>query len=93
MISDFPHTPPDGYYYDFEKFNSRLISIWICSTRKFHYNDGKLTKSIWGFYSPSKKEYYSPINSSKPGDVVDIKKTRNYTSMQINLNPLEIALL
>ena len=33
-----------------------------------------------------------PINYSKQGDPVDIKDTRPYTAMQLNLNPLEAAL-
>jgi hypothetical protein len=44
-----------------------------------------------GFYSPKKNEYYSPINSSKVGQVVNIKDTRNYTSMPIKRTALEAA--
>jgi hypothetical protein len=90
-ISDFPHDAPDGYSYEFEQFNSRIISIWLSCHRKFHYNGGESTKSIWGFYSPKKREYYSPINSSKVGDKVDIKITRNYTAMLVKQTPLESA--
>lgn len=90
-ISDFPHHPPVGYSYEFEKFNSTLISIWLRCHHKFDYNNGAETKTIWGFYSPKKHEYYSPINSSKCGSKVDIKDTRNYTAMPIKLTPLEKA--
>lgn len=92
-ICDFPHEPPKGYSYEFEQFNSRLISIWLRSDYKFSYNGGKSTRTIWGFYSPKKREYYSPINSSKCGDKVNIKDTRNYTAMPIKLTPLEICFL
>lgn len=90
-ICDFPHVAPEGYSYEFENFNTRIISIWLHCHKKFDYNLGKPTKTIWGFYSPKKKEYYSPINSSKIGGVVNIKDTRNYTSMPIKRTALEAA--
>lgn len=90
MICDFPHVPPDGYSYQFEQFNKSLISIWLIHSFPYSYTN-KTVRSIWGFYSPKKKEYYAPINSSKVGDKVDIKDTRNFTSMKINITPLEAA--
>lgn len=50
-----------------------------------HTNDK--VKTVWGFYSKGK--YYQPINSKKVGKEVDVKQTRPYTAMSINLNPLE----
>jgi hypothetical protein len=91
MICDFPHSPPDGYTYEFKQFNTRTIAIWLCCNRKFDYNLGKSTKTIWGFYNPKKGEYYAPINSIKQGEKVRIELTTNYTAMQIKLNPLEQA--
>jgi hypothetical protein len=85
---DFPHTAPESYYYEFEIFNTRLVAIWLCHTFPYSYTS-KPVKSIWGFYSPKKGEYYAPINSSKVGERVDIKNTRNYTAMPIKLSPLE----
>ena len=89
MIVDFPHVPPKGYSYEYEQFNTRLISIWLCCHRHFDYNHGKPTKTIWGFYSPKKREYYAPVNSSKCGNKVRIEDTRNYTAMPLNLTSLE----
>jgi hypothetical protein len=88
-ISDFPHSPPDGYTYEFKQFNTCTIAIWLCCNRKFDYNLGKSTKTIWGFYNPKKREYYAPVNSSKQGEKVRIELTTNYTAMQIKLNQLE----
>jgi hypothetical protein len=85
---DFPHIAPESYSYEFEEFNSRFISIWLIHSFPYSYTT-KRVKSIWGFYSPKKKEYYAPINSSKVGERVDIKNTRNYTAMPIKLSPLE----
>ena len=50
-----------------------------------------LPRTIWGFYDTKKKVYCAPINSTKHGNQVDIKDTRNYTAMQLNLNPLMAA--
>lgn len=88
-ISDFPHTAPKGYYYEHEQFNSRLISIWLHFSDQFSYNNNKPIRTIWGFYSPKRREYYAPVNSSKCGDKVNISDTTPYTAMQINLTPLE----
>lgn len=89
---EFPHSPPLGYSYQFEQFNTRLISIWLLHSFQYSYTN-KPVRTIWGFYSPKKKEYYAPINSTKVGDKVDIKDTRNYTAMQLNLTPLEKCFL
>jgi hypothetical protein len=93
MINKFPHKPPNGYCYKFEKFNSKLIAIWLHHNCNYDYKLGKPIKTIWGFFSPTKNEYYSPINSSKVGSIVDINQTTPYTAMQINLTPLEVAFL
>jgi hypothetical protein len=92
MILEFPHNPPKGYSYEFEQFNTRLISIWLRCHRSFDYNLGKPTRTIWGFYSTKKREYYAPINATKCGDKVNIEDTRNYTAMQILRTPLELAM-
>lgn len=89
-ISDFPHTAPEGYSYEFSQFNTRLVAIWLHHSYPFSYTT-KSVKTIWGFYSPKKREYYAPINSSKCGDKVNIEDTRNYTAMQLNQTPLERA--
>lgn len=85
---EFPHVPPDGYSYEFEDFNTRFISIWLIHSFPYSYTK-KQVRSIWGFVNKKTKEYYAPINSSKVGDKVDIKDTRNYTAMKLNLTPLE----
>jgi hypothetical protein len=89
---EFPHNPPDGYSYEFTEFNTRLVSIWLIHSLPYSYTT-KRVKSIWGFYSPKKQEYYAPINSKKVGGKVDIKNTRNYTAMPLNITPLEAAFL
>jgi hypothetical protein len=92
MILEFPHRAPDGYSYEFEQFNTRLISIWLVHSFPYSYTT-KTVRTIWGFFNPKKNEYYAPINSSKVGERVNISQTRNYTSMQIKQTPLEAAFL
>jgi len=88
---DFPHQPPKGYSYTVEDFKKNVVAIWICNHTKFDYNGGAPVRSIWGFYNTKTKCYQAPINSSKPGDKVDLDNTRPYTAMPLHLNPLEAA--
>lgn len=91
---DFPHQPPTGYRYETVSFKSNVTAIWLVSHRGFVYNNNNPTRTIWGFVKHSKKghKYHSPINSKKVGNEVDVNTTRPYTSMPLNLNPLESVL-
>ena len=90
-IPGFNHTPPEGYYYSFEEYKRGVIRIWLNNTRRFDYNLGKPTRSIWGFWKSKTKQFHAPVNSMVVGQKVDIKQTRNYTSMPLNLTPLELC--
>lgn len=90
MIPEFSHKPPQKEYsYEYEQFNARIIRIWLCCSRKFDYNLGKPTKTVWGFYSPKKKEYYAPINVKSIGKQVSLENTTPYTAMPVQITPLE----
>ena len=92
MIPEFPHKPPTKEYsYEYEEFNARMIRIWLNCTRKFDYNLGAPTRSIWGFYSPKKRVYYAPVNSKTPGKEVNIENTTSYTAMQLKKTSLEMC--
>tara|TARA_B100001094_G_scaffold327296_1_gene385206 strand:+ start:56583 stop:56906 length:324 start_codon:yes stop_codon:yes gene_type:complete len=97
---DFPHNPPEGYSYQFKQHNASTISIWLLHHRRyvFHNSDASIS-TIWGFCKrkhgkkgSSSTTYFSPINSNKIGKEVSIDDTSPYTAMQLNLNPLELAL-
>jgi hypothetical protein len=88
MISEFPHKAPKGYSYEQTQFNTRFIAIWLIHSFPYSYTT-KQVKSIWGFYSPKKREYYAPINATKPGTKVEISHTTPYTAMPIHQTPLE----
>jgi len=90
-IVDFHHIAPEGYSYEFDEFKKGVVSIWLRCHRKFDYNNGATTRTIWGFYRSKTREYFAPINSKTIGACVNIKETRNYTAMPLKLNPLELA--
>lgn len=99
LTLEFPHNPPEGYSYQFEEHKRGIISIWLLHHRRYVYrDDDSPVRTIWGFAKLQGKEgctqctYFSPINSNKIGKEVDIASTTPYTSMPLNLNPLEYAL-
>lgn len=83
-MGDVPfHRPPKGYYYKVEKFKKDILSIYLHHEYSYDYNNGKPVKTIWGFYNTKTKEFFSPINSTTIGKVVDVNKTTKYTAMPI----------
>jgi len=89
LIPQFKHQPPEGYSYEVEQFKRNVFSIWLRCNRQFDYNLGKPTRTIWGFYDYKKCQFYSPVNSSTVGKVVDFKNTRPYTAMPLSQTILE----
>ena len=88
----FPHKPPKGYSYEVKEHTRHMGSIWLRNHTTFSYTSDP-DRTIWGFYNTKKGCYHAPINSTKHGDQVDIEDTRDYTAMQLNLNPLMRAFL
>ena len=88
-VPSLPYSAPKGYYYEYEEFKRNVISIWLCNTRKFIYNDGIPTRTIHSFYNTKTREYFAPINSKTIGARVNINETRNYTTMPIKQSPLD----
>ena len=90
LPDDFPHQPPKDYSYEVTQHRRNVVAIWLRDHRSYSYtNDG--VRTIWGFYNTKTGTYSAPINFSKCGNSVDIKNTRPYTAMQLNLNPLMAA--
>ena len=88
----FPHKPPEGYSYEVKEHKRNMVGIWLRNHASFSYTSDPV-RTIWGFYNTKKGCYHAPINSTKHGNQVDIKDTRDYTAMQLNLNPLMQAFL
>jgi hypothetical protein len=93
MIAEFPHKPPKNYSYEYEQFNPSTIRIMLCCHRKFDYNLGARTSTVWGFYKSKKHVYYAPINAKSIGKQVNINSTTPYSAMIPNRTPLESAFL
>ena len=90
LPSDFIHEPPEGFHYEVDQFRRNVHRICIVNDGTVSYTD-VAPKSVWGFYNTKTRTYSAPINFSKQGDSVDIKNTRPYSAMQLNLNPLMAA--
>ena len=91
LIPQFLHKTSKDHYYVVEQFKRDVFAIWLCCSREFTYNNGKLTKTIWGFYNYKTYKFHSPVNSKTIGKQVDFKNTTCYTSMPIKITPLEAA--
>jgi|DEB0MinimDraft_10_1074344.scaffolds.fasta_scaffold50887_2 hypothetical protein len=87
------HKSPKGTHYEVTPFNTKYTAIWIVYDRKFDYNLGEKCKCIWGFIRNKDGAYVAPIDSKKPGKVVELSNTRSWTAMPLNLNPLESAFI
>lgn len=89
LIPSFKHKAPQGYSYEIEDFKRNIFSIWLFCHRKFDYNMGKPTRTIWGFWDYKKCKFFSPVNSSTIGKEVDFENTTSWTSMPIKYQGLE----
>ena len=94
---DFPHQPQKDIVTK-QPISKRMWLLFGYDHRKYVYTSDDV-RTIWGFVKTKRGRkgsvtttYHAPINSNKVGDVVDINNTRNYTAMQLNLNPLESAI-
>ena len=87
---NFYHEPPAGFTYEVKAFKRNVLSIWLHHPNCYSYTSDPVA-TIWGFYNTKKQQYYTPRNAKSVGDPVDIEDTRNYTAMQLNLNPLMSA--
>jgi hypothetical protein len=80
----FPHKEPSGYHYETEEYKRNVIRIVLHCDRKFDYNLGKPTKTIWGFFNSKTGKFYRPINYKDMGkEITDLKSTTTpYTGMK-----------
>ena len=89
---EFTHKAPENHSYEFFAFKRNVISIWLRNHSTFSYTTEPV-RTIWGFHNTKSGKYYAPVNSKKMGKEVRLSDTRNFTAMQLNLNPLEAAFL
>ena len=94
LPNDFSHQAPEGYSYEVRQYKRNIHAIWLCHHNQYNFNGDDPVSTIWGFARNNKDgttTYFSPVNHKKMGKEVRISDTRNYTAMQLNLNPLEAA--
>lgn len=91
LIPQFTHKAPENYEYEVEEFKRGVFSIWLRCRSTFSYNNGEVSRTIWGFYDYKKCKFYSPVNSKTIGKEVQISDTRSWTSMPIKKTALESA--
>lgn len=89
MIAEFPHKAPKNYSYEFENWSAGTIRIMLHCHRKFDYNLGASTATVWGFFKSKKRVYYAPVNAKTIGKEVNIENTTPYSAMPIKQTPLE----
>ena len=88
----FTHQPPENCSYEVSSFKCNIVSIWLLNHSYFHYTSRTPIRTIWGFFNTKTEQYFSPINSTKQGNPVDIDRTTPYSAMVRNYNPLESVL-
>jgi hypothetical protein len=89
VIVEFPHKAPKNYSYEFENWSAGTVRIMLRCHRKFDYNLGASTATVWGFYKAKKRVYYAPVNAKTIGKEVNIANTTPYSAMPIKQTPLE----
>lgn len=78
---------PKEYRYHKQDFNAKFIAIWLVCSRKFDYNLGKPTQTIWGFINKKTGNIHAPINSKTPGKIVT--QTSPFSAMGINYQGID----
>jgi hypothetical protein len=75
------HKPPANYSYEFTDFKKDIVQIWIWNHQPLDYRNNTPVRSIWGFYSRKKQQFYSPKNSKTVGSAVEFVDTTAYSAM------------
>ena len=92
LPTSFIHKAPKGYHYGVETFKKGYLAIWLHHHYDYVFAGGERVRTIWGFQRERDGKYFAPINAKEIGKEVNIQDTRPYTSMPLNLNPLEMLL-
>jgi len=84
MNLKFPHKAPKNYRYGTEKYKRDVIRIVLHCDRKFDYNLGQPTTTVWGFFDTKTGKFYRPINYKEVGkEILDLESTTTpYSGME-----------
>ncbi len=91
MRIEFPHQPPTNYHYGTEDYKRHVVRIVLHCDRKFDYNLGKPTKTVWGFFNTKTGKFHRPINYKDVGKVIDDVKST--TTAYSGMKPPEKSIL
>lgn len=83
MKIKFPFKAPEGYHYGTETYKRNVVRIVLHCDRKFNYNGGEQSKTVWGFFNSKTGKFYRPINYKDMGEEIqDLKSsTTAYSGM------------
>jgi hypothetical protein len=84
------HSPPKNYHYTVTPHNAKFDAVWLIHPPdKFTYTQ-EIVSTIWGFINKKTNAIHSPINSKKPGTIIDPSLTTKWTAMHPpKVNPLQ----
>ncbi len=84
------HTPPTDFHYQVLQFNKKFDAVYLIHPlNKYNYTDEQV-RTIWGFICKKTNAIHSPINSKKPGTIIDPSLTTKWTAMPPpKVNPLQ----
>jgi hypothetical protein len=85
------HQPPKDHHYKVTQHNKTFNAVWLIHPpNKYNYTDDQV-QTIWGFIDRKSGAIHSPVNSKKPGTIIDPSLTTKWTAMHPpKLNPLEM---
>ena len=75
------HKPPKDHHYQVIHHNKKYDAVWLIHPpNKYNYTDDQV-RTIWGFICKKTNAIHSPINSNKPGAIIDPSLTTKWTAM------------
>ena len=85
------HKPPKDYHYTVTTFNKKFDAVWLIHPEGKYQYTTEIVQTIWGFIDRKTGAIHSPINSKKPGSIIDPSLTTKWTAMHPpKRSPLEM---
>jgi len=84
------HTPPPNFHYQVLQFNKKFDAVYLIHPKNMYNYTNDQVRTIWGFICKKTNAIHSPINSKKPGTIIDPSLTTKWTAMPPpKVNPLQ----
>ena len=81
MIEFNLHKPPKDYHYRVTQHNKKFDAVWLVHPPNKYQYTTEIVQTIWGFIDKKSNAIHSPINSKKPGSIIDPSLTTKWTAM------------